>query len=142
MVLHGNHLPGVFNPSLSAWFLNFLFTSQKTSRQQNTICISVLPVMGVWRPKKPSGRAQRLLGLHRAQLHLLFVPADDSHRSFLHLSSYSWNIWSRGVFIRFDRWPLVWPHTNSTEELPSNKIFLHSLLPCSVVKTLISSCHE
>lgn len=28
------------------------------------------------------------------------------------------------------------PHTNSTEELASNKIFFHSLLPCSVVKTL------
>lgn len=120
MVLHGNHLPGVFNPSLSAWFLNLLlFTSQKTSRQQTTICISVLPVMGVWRPKKPSGRAQRLLGLHRAQLSLLFVPADDPHRSFLHLSSYSWNIWSRGVFIQFDRWPLVWV-LHLTQTAPRN----------------------
>lgn len=48
--------------------LNSFHSDHREHLQTKYICISVLPEMGVWRPKKPSGRAPGLLGLLRAEL--------------------------------------------------------------------------
>lgn len=139
-----------FNPSVSAWLIKLLSLRSQGTPPNKTHLHLCAPRDGSVETQKAIGESPGAAGAAQgwAFLPCSLAPDNDSPHSFLHLCSYSWKSWSREIFVQFGPW-FGWslqstggsePHTNSTEELASNKmVFIYCYLP--VVKTL-SSCHE